>query len=194
MYLFNSPPYFVEPLYPKEAKLDQTIPHVSTITLASIVAFLIFCQFGGRIYIYLTSNQQESSNELLSSFTLTISLMFRFGTGLLSKFLDIPDSWKSVSFQFGFMVFTPLVILLNHKSTREYFTRRHPRLMKSVIKIHPTNPQEVQQDVESNLDQEPTFVSIEIEDESFVRARRQQNIPLQTRGIEMPKVEWGMNL
>ena len=61
--------------------------------------------------------------------------------------------------------------------------------MKSVIKIHPTNPQEVQQDVESNLDQEPTFVSIEIEDESFVRARRQQNIPLQTRGIEMPKVE-----
>ena len=67
--------------------------------------------------------------------------------------------------------------------------------MKSV-KIHPANPEEIQQEVESNsnIDQEPTFVSIEIEDESFVRARRHQNIPLQTRRVEMPKVEWGMNL
>ena len=132
MYLFNPPPYIVENLYPKEANLVPIVPHFNTIATTIFVALLIICQFGGRLYIYLTSNQEESSNELLSSFTLIVALAIRIGSNLLSKLANLPGSFDRALFQFGIMVFIPIVILLNHKSTREYFARKHPRLTKLI--------------------------------------------------------------
>ena len=84
------------------------------------VALLMFCQLGDRLYIYLTSNQEESSNELLSSFTLIVALAVRIGSNLISKLANLPGSFDRALFQFGIMVFIQIVILLNHKSTREY--------------------------------------------------------------------------
>ena len=143
MYLFNTPPYIVENLYPKEANLVPTVPHFNTITTTIFMVLLIFCQFGGRLYIYLTSNQEESSNELLSSFTLIVALAVRIGSNLLSKLAAFPGSFDRALFQFGIMVFIPVVILLNHKSTREYFARKHPRLAKSILINVTTNPEEI---------------------------------------------------
>ena len=189
MFLFNSPTSIVENLYPTAAELDPLIPNFNFIIFAIIVTLIIFCQFGGRLYIYLTSNQPESSNELLSSFTLAIALVFRIGSTLLSKFANLPDSFDRVLFQFGIMVFIPSVTLLNHKSTWEYFARRHPRLTKS-IKIYPANPEQVHHDQELESSQEPTFISIQIQDRRFVRARHHQNLPFQaTRMVDMPRVE-----
>ena len=188
MYLFNTPPYIVENLYPKGMNLVPIIPHLNTIITIIFVTLLIICQFGGRLYIYLKSNQNDSSNELLSSSTLAIALAVRIGSNLLSKLVELPQSVDKAIFQFGIMIFIPSVILLNHKSTREYFARKHPRLAKS-IKVNPVNPGEVHQDqVEEDTSQEPTSISIEIHGGSSIRARH-QNIPFQTRVVEMPRVE-----
>ena len=170
MFLFNSPTSIVENLYPTAAELDPLIPNFNFIIFAIIVTLIIFCQFGGRLYIYLTSNQPESSNELLSSFTLAIALVFRIGSTLLSKFANLPDSFDRVLFQFGIMVFIPSVTLLNHKSTWEYFARRHPRLTKS-NKIHPANPEEVNQDQELESSQEPNQLSLHECIEKFTYAK-----------------------
>ena len=144
MYLFNTPPYIVEDLYPKDANLVPIVPHFNTITTTIFVVLLMLCQFGGRLYIYLTSSQEESSNELLSSFTLIVALAVRIGSNLISKLVNLPGSFDRALFQFGIMVFIPIVILLNHKSTREYFARKHPRLT-NLIQINPaTNAEEIQ--------------------------------------------------
>ena len=184
MFLLNSPLPSVLDLYPNEENVTPTIPHFNFVITAIVGALVVLCQIGGRLYIYVTFKQLDSSNELLSSFTLVLVMAFRIGSDLLTKFANLPDSFDRVLFQFGIMVFIPSVTLLNHKSTREYFARKHPRLTKS-IKIHPTNPEEVHQDQDLESSQEPTFVSIEIQDRSFVRARH-QNIPFETR---MPRVE-----
>ena len=170
MFLFNSPISFVEDLYPTKAELDPIIPNFDTIAFVIALALVIFCQFGGRLYIYLTSNQPESSNELLSSFTLAIALVFRIGSGLLIKFANLPDSFDRILFQFGIMVFIPLVTLLNHKSTRAYFARRHPRLTKS-NKTHPANPEKVHQDQELESSQEPNQLSLHECIEKFTYAK-----------------------
>ena len=122
-----------------------TVNHSSTHNnVPYLLALLILCQFGGRLNIYLTSNQEESSNKLLSSFTLIVALAVRIGSNLLSKLVNLIDSFDRALFQFGIMVFIPIVILLNHKSTREYFARKHPRLTK-LIHINPaTNPEVIQ--------------------------------------------------
>ena len=188
MFLFNSPLPYVVDLYPEEEKLVPKVKNFDGITNVCVGALVVLCQFGGRLYIYMTFKQQESSNELLSSFTLALVMAFRSGSHLLSKFANLPDSFDRALFQFGIMIFIPSVTLLNHKSTRDYFARRHPRLTKS-NKIYQANPEVVHQDQELESSQEPTFISIEIQDRRFVRARH-QNISFQaTRMVEMPRVE-----
>ena len=132
----------VKDLLPEGIEMTPLIPYFNGIVILVIALMVFVSQIASRIYISCSSNHQQLigySNELVSNSVLAMAILFRLfavAVGTISGSFYV----KAYLHSFGFCVFLPLVVLLNHQNAKKYFGKKNPRIKKFFSKFNKIDP------------------------------------------------------